>query len=248
MRNSETQSHVEIYDMTLDLSMGSYMYSGHEAAAMAFFNDLVRVIAEVEGMDPMTVRGIGLSVREGGHISKGGRGLSAAKMTVRDSANMLIGVNGCTHASKASATVETFRLLNPSNIIPSRSKFKGVLKDILLSQKGFGSSLEGLISLCTPTLGNIDLLGETITRGFAFDKFTKDKIATSESIDSFLRLEIRFIKTNNAVTVELQEISSEKSIFKIIYGSIVTEESVDRYDLTAISLKTIRTVGSAIYS
>src|SRR3954451_3299911 len=96
VRNSETQSHVEIYDMTLDLSMGSYMYSGHEAAAMAFFNDLVRVIAEVEGMDPMTVRGIGLSVREGGHISKGGRGLSAAKMTVRDSANMLIGVNGCT--------------------------------------------------------------------------------------------------------------------------------------------------------
>ena len=215
---------------------------------MAFFNDLVRVIAEVEGMDPMTVRGICLSVREGGHISKGGRGLSAAKMTARDSANMLIGINACTHASKAAETVEIFRLLKPSKSLLSKSKIKGPLKDILLTRQGFGSSLEGLIELCTPTMGNIDLIGNFISEGFAFDKSTEDKINNSKSIDLVVRLEIKFNKTNNTATIELQELSPARPIFRIDYQSQGAEEIYDRYDLTAISLKTIRTVGTAIYS
>lgn len=72
---------------------------------MATFNDLVRVIAEVEGMDPMTVRGIGIKVREAGMISKSGRGLSAARMTVEDAAALLIGVNGTAMAKDAAEAV-----------------------------------------------------------------------------------------------------------------------------------------------
>jgi hypothetical protein len=75
---------------------------------VATFNDLVKAIAETEGMDRMTVRGIGIKVREAGMISKSGRGPSAAQMTAKDAAALLIGVNGTDLAKDAAGAVRAF--------------------------------------------------------------------------------------------------------------------------------------------
>src|SRR4051812_27564455 len=109
---------------------------------MAFFNDLVKAVAEAEGMELMTVRGIGLNVRDGGYIAKSGRGLSAARMTVRDAANLLIGVNASAMAKDAASAVEPYRSLSGHIGQPDPLK-------ILQRDGDFGTCLERLLESFT---------------------------------------------------------------------------------------------------
>src|SRR5262249_2541293 len=78
---------------------------------MASLSELARTIAQVEGLEEATVNLIGRYVREDGLIATGGRGTSAATMTARDAANLLIAVNATTVAVDAPNTTRTYRAL-----------------------------------------------------------------------------------------------------------------------------------------
>jgi hypothetical protein len=125
---------------------------------MAFFNDLVRVIAEVEGMDVMTVRGIGIKVREAGLLSKGGRGLSAARMTARDAAALLTAVNGTDLSKDAGEAVKAFHglvltfeaidLTRPAGA--PRRNASGPVERVLVRGSTFGDAFEALVAAFIP--------------------------------------------------------------------------------------------------
>src|SRR5882672_505407 len=78
---------------------------------MATLSTVVSAVANVEGLDPSTVELIARNIREAGHIVTGGRGLSAAQMSVRDVANLLIAVNASSIAREAADQVVTYREL-----------------------------------------------------------------------------------------------------------------------------------------
>jgi hypothetical protein len=78
---------------------------------MATLTELVEAVAKAEGVDPTTVALIARSVREAGLITTGGRGLSAARMTYRDAANLIIAVNAYQTADTAPNTVQVYRAL-----------------------------------------------------------------------------------------------------------------------------------------
>ena len=79
---------------------------------MATLSHLVETIAAVEGIDPATVALIARHIREANLISTGGRGPSAARMTITDAANLLIGVNATRIAAEAADAVRVYRELN----------------------------------------------------------------------------------------------------------------------------------------
>lgn len=79
---------------------------------MALLSELVRVVAEYEGMDEVSVGIFARHAREAGLISQGGRGRSAAKMTARDAANLLMAVNGCSLAKDVPTIVPLLRSLS----------------------------------------------------------------------------------------------------------------------------------------
>lgn len=78
---------------------------------MATLSELVEIVAAVEGIDLATVRLIARNLREAGLIATRGRGLSAAKMTLADAANLLIAVNATDKVREAAQTVHTYRRL-----------------------------------------------------------------------------------------------------------------------------------------
>jgi hypothetical protein len=78
---------------------------------MATLSELVKAIAQIEGIEPATVSLIARNVREAGLISTRGRGLSAAKMSLADAANLLIAVNATVTAREAPDTVRKYRRL-----------------------------------------------------------------------------------------------------------------------------------------
>lgn len=114
---------------------------------MAFFNDLVRAVAQAEGMDVMTVTGIGQYARDAGFISKGGRGRSAARMTSRDAANLLIAVNGTPLAKDAGQAVASYRGLKiaPEMFSTIAPDGEGILRRIGAKGIQFGDALELMI-------------------------------------------------------------------------------------------------------
>jgi hypothetical protein len=93
--------------MAFDVSIPSALKSN----GMATLSELVDAVAHVEGLDPSTVGLIARNLREAGHIVTGGRGLSAAKMGIRDAANLIIAVNVSTAIQDAAAQVTKYRNL-----------------------------------------------------------------------------------------------------------------------------------------
>lgn len=126
---------------------------------MANFNQLVRVIAEIEGLDEMTVSGIGQYARDAGLITKGGRGRSAATMTARDAANLLIGVNATGKAKDAAEAIAAYRALvlteDTADYLGRLTAAEDVAVDELWTEimpRGvmFGDALEALITASMP--------------------------------------------------------------------------------------------------
>src|SRR5689334_4728902 len=78
-------------------------------ASMVRLSDLVATIARVEGLPEPGVAQIARHVREAGLVSQSGRGLSAARMTIPDAANLLIAVNAAPMAKDAPRAVARYR-------------------------------------------------------------------------------------------------------------------------------------------
>jgi hypothetical protein len=123
----------------MDIACQHHLSYSHLAGGrMATLSELVETLAEVEGIDPAAVAVIARSVREAGLITTGGRGLSAARMTYSDAANLMIAVNAAPTAREAPQTVHSYRNLQAwdrplayKGQIPKRPTFLGRLGDAL---------------------------------------------------------------------------------------------------------------------
>jgi hypothetical protein len=116
---------------------------------MATFNELVKAVAMAEGLDEMTVRGIGIKVRDAGHISKRGRGPSAAQMTVRDAAMLLIGVNAPGLAKDAGLAVEEYLQTKVAKS-PTPVSIPNEFSRLLQRGKPLGEALEAVLGTFVP--------------------------------------------------------------------------------------------------
>jgi hypothetical protein len=84
---------------------------------MATLTELVDTIAEVEGLDPSSVALIARYIREAGLITTGGRGPSAARMSFRDAAHLVIGVSAARATQDAAKIVSVYRKLEAYRFI-----------------------------------------------------------------------------------------------------------------------------------
>lgn len=82
---------------------------------VATLEKLVAAIADVEGIDAERVRAIARAMREADLIATRGRGKSAAPMSERDAANLLIAVNVADTARTAPEMVKRYRRLRASS-------------------------------------------------------------------------------------------------------------------------------------
>lgn len=78
---------------------------------MAVISDLVRVIAEIEGLEENFVSVYARAAREAGFITHQGRGRNAARMVARDAANLLISVNASSLAKYVPETIVEYSKL-----------------------------------------------------------------------------------------------------------------------------------------
>lgn len=116
---------------------------------MVLLSELVKIVADVEGLDEVSVGIFARQAREAGHIKQGGRGRSAAKMDTQDAANLLIAVNACVLAKEVAEAIPVYRaMLSKSD--EYTGKVKRLLKTagVFQSEATFGSDLEDVISLC----------------------------------------------------------------------------------------------------
>ncbi|MCJ2019162.1 hypothetical protein MKK84_17210 [Methylobacterium sp. E-065] len=213
---------------------------------MAFFNDLVRTIAAVEGMDEMTVRGIGIRIRDGGYISKSGRGLSAAQMNNRDKANLLIGVNASDTAIEAGDSVGHYRNLRLAQVWPPRPKFKGVIKDVFSSNRTFGSVMEDIVEFCASPISDMDVLGHHFTNGFNFKHEVLTELDDASGFDEVITVALNFRKPEKTATIELKSADADQIYLNVQYGLPSKEATSDRRDVTTITQKTLRAVGQLV--
>jgi hypothetical protein len=78
---------------------------------MATLSELVDVVAAMGGLEPVTVNLFARSIREAGLIATGGRGSSAATMSPKDAANLLIAINASGTAREGPEIVAVYRRL-----------------------------------------------------------------------------------------------------------------------------------------
>jgi hypothetical protein len=147
---------------------------------MTTLSELVNTIAKVEGIDPATVTLIARSVREAGLITTGGRGPSAARMTYRDAANLIIAVNASPTAREAPHTVQVYRALESWSRSFTYAGQKAE-RPKLLGQ--FGDALETLIEAVA--IGKLP----DVYLGMPLDKLIVEEFASSH-----IEIELTFHK------------------------------------------------------
>lgn len=204
---------------------------------MATFNDLVRVIAEIEGMDPMTVRGIGIKVREAGMISKSGRGLSAARMTAEDAAALLIGVNATGMVKEAAEAVEGFHDLRLRHFPPSDETRdeSDPIERCLKTGSPLRETLAALIFACIPQDGRVAYLDSYLgPEGSVLITFERPIRRANIMISGQTRKEKRSVKRY------------AHALFGSARWEQTSADSPDRRDTTTISERTLRVVGRAL--
>ena len=230
-----------------------------DANAMAFFSDLVRAVAQAEGMDEMTVTGIGQYLRDEGMITKGGRGRSAARMSSQDAANLLIAVNGTALAKDAPKAVNAFRALETQ---PMSLEFtSNPFAELSTGTRSFGTALERLLDWGSP-----DPTGKCKLELILSDQSNKSvkgadkKIAVRRKIGILNSgLEIVFRRPLFSATIQMVDPHLAQSKDKIAFFGgqqisfyqnfdVNTAIRVDRRDLTIITAATLISVARAIYS
>lgn len=230
--------------MGLDESMRSCIFFGHEAERMAFFNDLVRAIAAIEGMEEMAVRGIGLSVRDAGHITKGGRGLSAAKMTVKDAANLLIGVNASLVARDAGEIIQRYRDAVVTDRLGLMKHGAGAVFEATELHQSFGNFIEAMIEAHM----QVDDISAPIQNLIDVDFSAAYKQASDNKITEKLRTEISFFKPEPGVDVYFVGDVIGQKYGQLWFMGKGYYSDKDRKDATTITDKTLRAVAKILQS
>lgn len=219
---------------------------------MAFFNDLVRAIATAEGIDEMTVAGIGQYLREAGFISKGGRGRSAARMTPLDAAHMLIAVNGSDLAKDAATSVIGYGQLSP---VPFRRDQLAPVSKVFGDLK-FSDALANLIKHILPDDDGISPMSKILSSRSS--EHVAKSYGLEQAFRSSIRIEVGFRRPYRMAYIRIhnREIPSppqymferlrREPIFMNVYGPQGEYVGADRSVLTTISTHTLRSVGESL--
>ena len=187
---------------------------------MALLSDLVRIVAAVEGLEEVSVGIFARHARESGHISQGGRGRSAAKMSVKDAANLIIAVNGCALAKDVDQN-----LVNIRRLPLAEAEGQNIIG---LAEKGatFGNDLETLLSFFVAKSAKITL-------GYRSEQ------ATVVFHRPFAKAEIKLFSFLDGMPITQ----------KIVYRSHLEEEELsgpDRVDETSITQRTLLALAKAL--
>ncbi|WP_331299199.1 hypothetical protein [Methylobacterium oryzae] len=185
---------------------------------MALLSDLVRIVAEVEGLEEVSVGIFARAAREAGFISQGGRGRSAAKMTARDAVNLLIAVNGCSLARDVPEMVEIIRNL------PVAEVAEGISVDVGREGATFGSDLELLINMLA-----IEEEGENSIPGLVTVNFHRP----------IIKAEIEIFTRRGKHHVD--QVAAYQD-----YSRVDQVPEPDRYDRTSVTQRTLYRVAKAI--
>jgi hypothetical protein len=236
---------------------------------MALLSTLVNVIAEVEDMDETYVSGVARYLREGGLISQAGRGRGAAHMSVRDATNLLIGANGSATAKASPETVDAFR-----SLACSCSQVTGaeVLAPSLKTGALFGDFLERLIRAAMPVQdGHVPLswhllLQSDVVTGKTADQMAKREEQALADFHSIVSSEITFNRPRLSASVDIRYTGAagphdppyapaphgDPQRGQIVLARFAPRKASrsqgDRRDGTAITLKTILALGTALAS
>jgi hypothetical protein len=116
---------------------------------MATPGDLVKVTAAVLGLPEVYVHSIYRALREAGLVTKGGRGPSAARMSPKDAAALLVAILGTGQISASAETVKKFYETTPRIHTPQEERlYRGTKLPELASleeKHSFVDALECLI-------------------------------------------------------------------------------------------------------
>jgi hypothetical protein len=151
---------------------------------MALLSELVRVVAQVEGLEEVSVGIFARQAREAGLIKQGGRGRSAAKMSLRDAVNLLIAVNGCSLAKDVPRLVPEIR----SMVL--KYECENIAEKLDIRGLNFGEALEKFIEWMADVDMRISFPGQTFvtfSRPILRADITCDPVL--EGLDNWPKLE-----------------------------------------------------------
>jgi hypothetical protein len=84
---------------------------------MASPGELIGIVADATGVDYARVFSVHRYLREAGQVTQGGRGSSAARMTFRDAANILIVLSTNTNVKDAAKVLATYGSLEADQLL-----------------------------------------------------------------------------------------------------------------------------------
>jgi len=194
---------------------------------MATLSQLVAVIADLEGFDVERVTAIARAIREHGLIRTSGRGTSAAQMSERDAANLLIAANTADTARGAPDAVARYRALK------ARKR-----------TSEFGSELEELLSAAKR-----EVLADYVTKMVALTGTRGHVLGRRRFPNETYRFDIAFEKPVPSVLVGISTSNTSHRDY-ISFGDPPrqpsAEASVDRRERTSITERTILAVADVL--
>lgn len=208
---------------------------------LATLNQLVDLVARVSGLERERVYTYGRFIRESGLIATSGRGTSAAQMTRRDAANLLIGINGSATAKGAPDRIELYRGMT----------------DLSTGTTEFGPELESLLSLASSNgLGPyaMSLFGRG-AQGFLDEAVAKQAVRTAP-----LSLKIEFGMPFPSASLRINQPSIPepepgwtKPVFSVEFmvdehrqGPLSHDDLTDREVRITLTERTILAVGALL--
>lgn len=126
----------------------------NEAGPMATLPQMIDVLAEIDNREKPTVAQFGRSIREGGFIPGGKRGVGAPQLETQHVASLLLGTFGCESPARAPEVVARYRCLrlheqkikkNAPREVDAAIYESSPLIGLIESAANFGEAIENLI-------------------------------------------------------------------------------------------------------
>lgn len=187
---------------------------------MASIGQLVRVVAEVSGLDESSVKLIARYVREAGFIGQQSTGGGAARMTSKDAASLLMAVNGSALAKDAASAVDGFsRLFLHTTFVHELSDQLRDLKE-QIGNDNFSECLSQLIEIGTSEI--------------------------FEGVELKLEFERPGPKAHLFVWTSDEANGNLKSSFSFFFGEDSPEDQTDRNVLIRITNRSIKRISEVL--
>jgi|tagenome__1003787_1003787.scaffolds.fasta_scaffold19946965_1 hypothetical protein len=225
---------------------------------MALLSTLVKVIADVGGMDEAFVSGIARYLREAGLISQAGRGRGAAHMTARDASNAIIGVNACSMAKDAPTAVSIYGALRA--LKPSIQPEEGTLHTICTEGINFGEALELLVRAHVPDQNGLLPIDGELFGEVDWPEGSPEYDRTVQEIEKQIAFEIEFIRPSSEASIRVYQVAARATVQadltepedRLIAAARFSARKAqghklgDRRDQTTITRRTLLAVGQVL--